>query len=101
MQILDHVLEGGFIDEQTGFIRGYRHTVENEFCLNYRHNSDWFCPGAMAKTAFQLLIFAYQLSDNHRAEGMRRTAVHCAHWIESHIESVPNGWFPRRCTPEG
>jgi hypothetical protein len=27
--------------------------------------------------------------------------VHCAEWISRHVESVPNGWFPRRVTPEG
>ncbi len=55
--LLDHVLEDGFIDYQTGFITGYRDTVTDKFCLNYKHNSDWFCPGSMAKVAYQLLIF--------------------------------------------
>ena len=54
LAILDHVLDGGFIDEQTGFIRGYRETTTGKFCLNYKHNSDWFCPGSMAKVGFQL-----------------------------------------------
>src|SRR5262245_55210487 len=57
LAILDHVLEAGFLDEQTGFIRGYRETTTGKFCLNYKHNSDWFCPGSMAKVAFQLLTF--------------------------------------------
>ena len=35
--ILDHVLDHGFIEE-SGFIKGYRHTVKNDFCLNYKHN---------------------------------------------------------------
>lgn len=101
LRILDHVLDGGFIDEKTGFIRGYRHTVKDEFYLNYRHDSNWFCAGAMAKNAFQLLIFAETLGENPRAERMRRIAVRCADWIHTNVKSVPNGWFPRRCTPTG
>ena len=58
LSILDHVLDGGFIDQKSGLIRGYRETTTGKFCLNYKHNSDWLCPGSMAKVAFQLLIFA-------------------------------------------
>jgi hypothetical protein len=101
VRILDHILDGGFIDEKTGFIRGYRHTTKNEFYLNYRKNSDWFCAGAMAKNAFQLLIFADELGENPRAQRMRRIAVRCAQWIHTNVKPVPNGWFPRRCTPTG
>ena len=43
---------------KTGFIRGYRETTTGKFCLNYKHNSDWFSPGSMAKMGFQLLIFS-------------------------------------------
>ncbi len=45
LKVLDHVLEDGFIDPKSGFIRPYRLTTSGEFCLNYTHNSDWFCPG--------------------------------------------------------
>ena len=101
LSILDHVLEGGFIEEATGFIRGYRETPTGKFCLNYKHRSDWFCPGSMAKIAFQLLIFADELGTDPRAKRMRKAAVRCAAWIDKHVESVPNGWFPRRTTPTG
>jgi hypothetical protein len=101
LAILDHVLEGGFIEEQTGFIRGYRDTRTGKHCLNYKHNSDWFCPGSMAKVAFQLLCFAQDLDDDPRAKRMRTVAVRCADWIKHQVEPVPNGWFPRRTTPEG
>ena len=99
--ILDHVLEGGFIDPQSGLIRGYRETTTGKLWLNYKHNSDWFCPGSMAKVAFQLLIFADQLGDNPRARPMCSVAGACAAWIEKHCEAVPNGWYPRRTTPQG
>ncbi len=101
LDVLDHVLEGGFIDEKTGFIRGYRETTTGKFFLNYTHNSKWFCPGSMAKVAFQLLIFADELGEDPRAARMRTIAVRCARWIDLNVEPVPNGWFPRRTTPEG
>ena len=99
--ILDHVLDGGFLDEETGFIRGYRQTTTGKFCLNYKHKSDWFCPGSMAKVGYQLLIFADELGKDPRAKRMRAAAQRCAAWIRDHVEAVPNGWFPRRTTPDG
>lgn len=101
LAILDHVLDCGFVDETTGFIRGYRETTTGKFCLNYKHNSDWFCPGSMAKVAFQILGFADALGDDPRAKRMRTIAIRCAEWIRKNVEPVPNGWFPRRTTPEG
>lgn len=100
--ILDHVLDGGFVDEPTGFIRGYRDTASGRICLNYKHNSDWFCPGSMAKIAFQMVVFADDLPrKDPRRDRLRRIARNCAGWIERHVESVPNGWFPRRTSPDG
>jgi hypothetical protein len=101
LSILDHVLETGFLDERTGFIRGYRDTTTGRLCLNYKHNSDWFCPGSMAKVAFQLLVFADELGSHSRAQRMRTTASRCAEWIEKNVEPVPNGWFPRRTDATG
>jgi hypothetical protein len=101
LSIQDHVLEGGFIDQDTGLIRGYRETTTGKFCLNYKRNSEWLCPGSMAKVAFQMLIFADELGDDPRAKALRAAAVGCAAWIRDHVEPVPNGWFPRRTTPAG
>lgn len=101
LSILDHVLDCGFIDERTGFIKGYRETTTDKFCLNYKHNSDWFCPGSMARIGYQLVIFADDLGPDPRAERMRRVAARCAEWILAKVESVPNGWFPRRVDPSG
>jgi hypothetical protein len=101
LAILDHVLDGGFIDEESGFIRGYRETTTGKFVLNYKHNSDWFCPGSMAKIAYQLLIFADDLGNDPRVARMRRVATRCAEWIDQKVEPAPNGWFPRRTTPDG
>ncbi len=100
--ILDHVLDCGFLDEETGFIRGYRITTNGQFCLNYKHTSTWLCPGSMAKVAFQLLRWADDLPKHDpRRNRMRTQAVKTAAWIRDRVEPVPNGWFPRRVTPEG
>ncbi len=98
--LLDHVLEDGFINYETGFITPYRDTAKNEFCLNYQHKNDWFCPGSMAKVAFQLLIFADQL-EGERKDKMYRVAAKCAAWIDKNVKPTSNGWYPRRCTPTG
>ncbi|MBK9138693.1 MAG: hypothetical protein IPM17_08025 [Verrucomicrobia bacterium] len=102
LRILDHVLDCGFLNERTGFIRGYRETATGRFVLNYKHNSEWFCPGSMAKVAFQLLRFADDLpATDARRDRMRRMAVRTAEWIAANVEPVPNGWFPRRTTVDG
>jgi hypothetical protein len=98
--LLDHVLEDGFIDYETGFITGYRDTAKNEFCLNYQHKSNWFCPGSMAKIAYQLLILS-DLLEGERKNKMLRAAVKCAAWIDANIKATSNGWYPRRCKPSG
>jgi len=98
--LLDHVLEDGFINYETGFITGYRDTVTDNFCLNYKHNSKWFCVGSMAKVAFQLLIFGDLLEDD-RKEKMYKVATKNAAWIDANIQLAPNGWYPRRSTPTG
>ncbi len=101
VSLLDHVLEAGFIDEQTGFIRGYRETTTGRFCLNYKHNSDWFCPGSMAKIGLQLLLWADELGKEARARKLRAAAAACAGWLDRNLEPVPNGWFPRRTDLSG
>ncbi len=98
--VVDHVLEGGFI-ETNGFIHGYRDTVTGKLCLNYKHNSDWFAPGAMAKMGFQMLLFADDLGKDARAPRLRTAAVRCAQWLEQNLETPTNGWFTRRATPQG
>ncbi|HLB74700.1 MAG TPA: hypothetical protein VJJ98_11825, partial [Sedimentisphaerales bacterium] len=100
LKLLDHVLEAGFIDYDTGFITGYRLTTDNTFCLNYQHKSNWFCPGSMAKIAYQLLIFS-DLVGSPRKEKMRQVALKNAQWIEQNVKPASNGWFPRRCLPSG
>lgn len=99
--ILDHVLDDGFIDKETGLIYGYRDIKADKFYLNYQRNNDWNCPGSMAKMAYQLLIFADKLGDDPRATRMRTAALKCAQWINTNVKSTPNGWYPRRTSETG
>jgi len=100
LRLLDHVLEDRFIDYKTGFISGYRDTATDQICLNYKHDSDWFCPGSMAKIAFQLLIFSDLLEGDRQAK-MRSVAAATAEWLNASVKPTPNGWYPRRCKPTG
>jgi hypothetical protein len=100
ISLLDHVLEDGFINYETGFIIGYRDTVTDSFCLNYKHNNDWFCPGSMANVAYQMLLFA-DILDQKRKEKMYDAATKTAEWINSNVKPTKTGWYPRRCTPTG
>ncbi len=99
--ILDHVLEDGFVDDETGMIIGYRDTKEKRLCLNFKHNDDWFCPGSMAKIAYQLLALSDLDPETERVQRVQEIAVRCAEWIRSHVKPCPNGWFPRRVAPTG
>jgi hypothetical protein len=100
LSLLDHVLEDGFIDYETGFITGYRETTTNQFCLNYQHKSHWFCPGSMAKIAYQLLLFSDVL-DGPRKSATQNVAIKTADWIHRNVRPTSNGWYPRRCKPSG
>ncbi|HOA72385.1 MAG TPA: hypothetical protein PLQ89_14815 [Phycisphaerae bacterium] len=99
ISILKHVLGNGFVDYSTGMIRGYRHTLRDEFVLNFKSNNDWFCPGSTAKIAVQMLLCSDLLPEyRHWLESV---ALNYARWMDRHLELLPNGWFPRRVTPEG
>jgi hypothetical protein len=54
----------------------------------------------MAKVAYQLLLFSDQL-EGERRHKMREAAIRAAEWLNAHVESTSNGWFPRRCESNG
>lgn len=105
ISILHHVLENGFVNEETGFIVGYRDTQNDRFCLNFKHNNDWFCPGSMAKIAYQLLIFGDAIDNVGHAvrltKRLNKISTSTAEWIHDNVKLADNGWYPRRTTPEG
>lgn len=98
--LADHVLEDGFV-QQSGLIAGYRDTAEDRLCLNFKHNSDWMCPGSMASVALQMLWLADRLpAGSARCDRLVATARGAMEWLVDRL--VPAGnWYPRRCTAEG
>jgi len=96
--LLDHVLEDGFVDHDSGFVTGYRHTKTDRLYLNYQRNNDWFCAGSMAKIGFQMLLFADCLGNDPRATRLLDLATKMAAWIHAKIRPLPNGWYPKRTT---
>ncbi|MBP7935736.1 MAG: hypothetical protein KA354_13900 [Phycisphaerae bacterium] len=99
LSVIDHVLDNGFIDTGSGLIRGYRHIPTDRIVLNFKHTNDWFCPGSTAKVAVQML-FCSDLDERRRSR-LRAAAVAYARWLDAHLKPLANGWFPRRCTPDG
>ncbi len=98
--LLHHVLECGFLRDD-GFIIGYRETTTDRFCLNFKHNDGWFCPGSTARIAYQLLRFTDVVTDDAFCRSLWERALWCATWSAQHVPRLPNGWFPRRITPSG
>ena len=101
LSILDHILEDGFIDYKTGFIYPYRDVLENRFCLNFKHNNDWLCPGSLAKIGYQLIIISDLMEDKEKRSKLLQLGERLLDWILFRTEICPNGWFPRRITSEG
>lgn len=110
LKVLDHVLYDGFIDDDSGFISGYRHIPDDRLCLNYKSRDDWFCVGSMARMADQLLRFSIDLQ-RHSESGksdleqrvlrMQHAALACSQWIIEHAAMAPNSWVPRRSLRDG
>ncbi len=98
--LLKHSLECGFFCDD-GFIIGYRETKTDRLVLNFKHNNDWFCPGAMARVAYQMLLWSDLLTDGRLCRTLQERALWSATWIAQTVSFLPNGWFPRRVTLSG
>lgn len=101
LSILDHILKDGFINYETGFIYPYRDIVKDKFCLNFKHNNDWLCPGSLAKIGFQFIILSDLVDEPDKKKKLLGLGENLMRWIISRIEICPNGWFPRRITIDG
>lgn len=102
ISVLHHALEGGFFQED-GFVLPYRDIPSDKRCLNYMHNikyENWFCPGSIAHIALQLLWASDEVEEPLRGS-LQKTAVRTAEWLWKHIGRCENGWYPRRCAPDG
>lgn len=111
LDLLDHVLEDGFIDPETGFIWPYFDIAQSRFCLNYTHNNAWLCPGSLAKIGTQMLELARILNEEDGGTGQNgpstrfsrlfRAARALGEWLHANTPLLPSGWVPRRITLQG
>ena len=100
--VLYHALEGGFFQED-GTVKGYRDIRADKRFYNYLHDErfdTWFCPGSTAYIAMQLLWASDEVEGSLR-ESLRATALKIADWLEQRVGRCDNGWYPRRCKPDG
>ena len=98
--LIDHVLDSGFITDE-GAIRCYRTILDRRFALNGVGNSDWFCPGEVARVAGQMLDVVEMLPPSDiRVERLRDRAQQCAKWLLTCVPLVDN-WSPVRCAIDG
>ena len=78
LALLDHVLDDGFIDAESGFIRPYYELAQQRFCLNYVHADDWLCPGSLAKIGVQLLEFAEDIEQISKSANQQEASQRIA-----------------------
>ncbi|MCS7225094.1 MAG: hypothetical protein NZ959_11175 [Armatimonadetes bacterium] len=98
--LLQHVLDCDFCQDD-GLIIGYRETDTDQKVLNFKHNNEWFCPGSMARIAYQMLQWCDALLDDRLCRTLEERALWCATWIAQRVPRLDNGWFPRRVTRSG
>jgi hypothetical protein len=101
LHLLDHFLEAGFIDWQTGMITPYFDIARQRFCLNYAHNDDWLCPGSLARIGSQMIQFSEDLGDHACVPILQKAAVDLERWLSQKLSLLPNGWVPRRISLSG
>ncbi len=101
LKLLDHILEDGFIDHGSGLIYPYFDLGSQRFCWNYTHGQDWLCPGSLARVGTQLLEFCSDLANDSRVTQMQQAAAGLGEWLSTKVGKLPNGWLPRRITPQG
>jgi hypothetical protein len=87
-----HFLGAGFFDDPTVPVTLYRDTETGEFLDNLEGRPEYLELGHMARVGHQLLA----LKDPAAEPAVRRLIA----WL-AEAELCANGWFPRRCTPDG
>ncbi|NPU96936.1 MAG: hypothetical protein HPY51_06935 [Candidatus Omnitrophica bacterium] len=102
VSLLYHALEGGFFRED-GFVIPYRDIPSDKRYLNYLHKPEydhWFCPGSTAHIALQLLWAADLVSEPLKSQ-LTEISLLISDWLWNHVKRLENGWYPRRCQPDG
>jgi hypothetical protein len=87
-----HCLNAGFFDDLNIPVRLYRDTESRELLDNLEGRPEYLELGHMARVGHQLL----GLND----PAAQAAALRLISWLRK-TEVCANGWFPRRCTPDG
>ncbi|MFH1739160.1 MAG: hypothetical protein ABIH23_09135 [bacterium] len=103
VSVLYHGLEDGFIHPD-GTVTPYRDIPSDKRYRNFLHrddHDDWLCPGSVAHIALQCLWAADRCQADCLKQRLRSTALLIASWMSGHLGLCTNGWYPRRCAPNG
>lgn len=98
--LIEHTL-AHFVDREGKLVWLYRDVRDGAFYLNFRHNSDWFCPGSVARIVVQMLECADRTDIGVLKHQLMSCADSTSRWLTEITPILPNGWYPRRITPEG
>lgn len=97
---LSHALDAGFFGDPAKPLRLYRDTETGELLDNLEGHDGYLELGHIARVATHLLHIAALDTDADRAERCRGIASRTAEWLLT-TQRCDNGWYPRRCTPDG
>lgn len=97
---LDHALARGFFDDPGVPAFLYRDTETGAFLHNLEARDHYLELGHIARVGYQLLCLASLDTNESRSARCRAIAEQIARWTAS-TERCRNGWYPRRCTPDG
>ena len=98
--LIEHTLTH-FVDVHGRLQWLYRDVRTGAFYLNFKHNCHWFCPGSVARVVVQMLECAERTNVAPLQKRLMTCADATAHWLTAITPTLPNGWFPRRVTPQG
>ena len=97
---LDHVLATGFFDDPTVPVMLYRDLETGVFLHNLEARTEYVEFGHVARVGYQLLELSFLDADSARSARCTEIVRRVAQWVLA-AERCPNGWYPRRSTPEG
>jgi hypothetical protein len=100
LSYLDHVLAAGFFDDPDVPVKLYRDTETGALLDNLEGRAGYLELGHIARVGTHLLRISALDRDGGRAARCREIAGRTARWTQG-TERCENGWFARRCTPEG
>jgi hypothetical protein len=97
---LDHALAAGFFDDPALPVKLYRDTETGKLLDNLEDHDGYLEPGHIARVGTHLLRLAELDTDVARGARCREIAARTAALLMG-IDRCDNGWYPRRCTPDG